>query len=56
MSQSSAILKLPLASKEPKPTDLRRVLELVDRLMDREQRESGERELPDNVIPFPAGR
>jgi hypothetical protein len=53
-----ALKKIAFPSKEPTHTDLRKVLELASRLMDRDSRSSdskGER-LPSNVIAFPGSR
>ena len=53
-----AILKLPLVSKEPKPHDLQLVLEIADRLLERDARPAtrADKRQPDNVIPFPGRR
>lgn len=52
-----AVKKIAFPSKEPTHTDLRKVLELASRLMDRSSRGDHKgRLLPSNVIEFPGKR
>lgn len=52
-----AVKKIAFPPKEPSHTDLRKVLELASRLMDRNSRtDSKEQLLPSNVIEFPGNR
>lgn len=57
MSQQ-AVKKIPFPRKEPTHNELRKVLELATRLMDRNARTSNGRgePIPDNVIAFPGAR
>ena len=57
MSQQ-AVKKIPFPRKEPTHNELRKVLELATRLMDRNARTSSGRgePIPDNVIAFPGAR
>jgi hypothetical protein len=57
MSRQAA-KKIAFPAKEPTHHELRKVLELATRLMDRESRPADGRgaRLPDNVIAFPGSR
>ncbi|MEM1083492.1 MAG: hypothetical protein AAGI48_05180 [Verrucomicrobiota bacterium] len=55
MSRQAA-KKIAFPAKEPTHHELRKVLELATRLMDRDARPKDSRGLPDNVIAFPGTR